>query len=37
MVLKAYLLLFRLTCQLTADRLAAAAGLMLALHWPSGP
>ena len=24
-------------CQLAADRLAAAAGLMLALHWPFGP
>src|SRR5262249_2093715 len=24
-------------CQLAADRLAAAAGLTLALHWPFGP
>ena len=28
---------FALPCQLAADRLAAAAGLMLALHWPLDP
>jgi hypothetical protein len=28
---------FALPCQFAADRLAAAAGLTLALHWPSGP
>jgi hypothetical protein len=31
-------MIFALPCQLAAaDRLAAAAGLILALRWPSGP
>ena len=37
MVPKANGFCLALPCQLAADRLAAAAGLMLALHWPSGP
>ena len=36
--LKGFSLAIALRCQLTARRLAGCcAGLMLALHWPSGP
>src|SRR5438552_6796776 len=37
MVLKSAEAFSHSRCQLAADRLAAAAGLMLALHWPFGP